>query len=345
MLLGPGGDGCAARAGARGRALGVCLGGARADGRHLRLPPAPPAPTDAASSRVSFAYLGVSPQNISLDADSRRHQVWPASLWRAEPGLTARGSPQDGPVLDGVIPLRRRLGSGLLTRATCRGWRTPLMARSLGHREPASDRASRRRRRLVLQRRRPGGSFARASARQAETDFDGHARVAAGHGSSRPPISPRRCSRRSMCCRAARRSRRCCAAARTGRGLRGGERGGAGVRAAARPPGAGAAAEGREGGGRGPETGWIFITTFLLGYLDALPPERREAVLRAAAAEAAPIAARHRNWGEVHRLRAAHWLVNAPLVGRRSCSAPIRLADRGKRLRRAATGWCPARTR
>jgi penicillin G amidase len=75
--------------------------------------------------------------------------------------------------------------------------------------------------------------------------------------------------------------------------------------------------EGREGGGRGPETGWNFITTFLLRDLDALPPERREAVLRAAAAEAAPIAARHRNWGEVHRLRAAHWLVNAPLVGRR----------------------------
>ncbi len=74
--------------------------------------------------------------------------------------------------------------------------------------------------------------------------------------------------------------------------------------------------EGREGG-RGPETGWNFITTFLLRDLDALPPERREAVLRAAAAEAAPVAARHRNWGQVHRLRAAHWLVNAPVVGRR----------------------------
>ena len=74
--------------------------------------------------------------------------------------------------------------------------------------------------------------------------------------------------------------------------------------------------EGREGG-RGAETGWNFVTTFLLRDLDALPPERREAVLRAAAAEAAPLAARHRNWGEVHRLRAAHWLVNAPVVGRR----------------------------
>jgi penicillin G amidase len=75
--------------------------------------------------------------------------------------------------------------------------------------------------------------------------------------------------------------------------------------------------EGRDGAGRGPETGWNFITAFLLRDLDALPPDRREAVLRAAAAEAAPIAARHRNWGEVHRLRAAHWLVNAPVVGSR----------------------------
>ncbi|WP_204623521.1 penicillin acylase family protein [Crenalkalicoccus roseus] len=73
--------------------------------------------------------------------------------------------------------------------------------------------------------------------------------------------------------------------------------------------------EGR--GGRGPETGWNFITTFLLRDLDALPPARREAVLRQAVAEAAPLAARHRDWGEVHRLRAAHWLVNLPLLGRR----------------------------
>ena len=75
--------------------------------------------------------------------------------------------------------------------------------------------------------------------------------------------------------------------------------------------------EGRTGGGRGPETGWNFITTFLLRDLDALPPERREAVLRQAAAEAAPLADRWRSWGEVHRLRAAHWLVNLPVLGRR----------------------------
>jgi penicillin amidase len=72
-----------------------------------------------------------------------------------------------------------------------------------------------------------------------------------------------------------------------------------------------------EGGrGRGPESGWNFLTTFLLRDLDALPPARREAVLRAAVAAAAPDAARYRDWGEVHRLRVAHWLVNLPLLGR-----------------------------
>ncbi|WP_207802998.1 penicillin acylase family protein [Roseicella frigidaeris] len=71
-----------------------------------------------------------------------------------------------------------------------------------------------------------------------------------------------------------------------------------------------------EAGGRGPETSWNFLTTFLLRDLDALPPARREAVLRAAVAGAAPLAARHRDWGSVHRMRAAHWLVNLPLLGR-----------------------------
>lgn len=71
-----------------------------------------------------------------------------------------------------------------------------------------------------------------------------------------------------------------------------------------------------EGGGRGPETGWNFLTTFLLRDLDALPPPRREAVLRAAVAEATPLASRYGTWGEVHRLRAAHWLVNLPVLGR-----------------------------
>ena len=72
--------------------------------------------------------------------------------------------------------------------------------------------------------------------------------------------------------------------------------------------------EGRSG--RGPETGWNFITTFLLRDLDARPAPQREAILRAAIAAAAPDAARWRVWGDVHHARAAHWLVNLPVLGR-----------------------------
>ncbi|WP_376091637.1 penicillin acylase family protein [Roseomonas sp. CCTCC AB2023176] len=74
--------------------------------------------------------------------------------------------------------------------------------------------------------------------------------------------------------------------------------------------------EGRTGG-RGPETGWNFLTAFTLRDLDAMPPARREAVLREAVAEAAGPAREFRTWGEVHRLRAAHWLVNLPVIGDR----------------------------
>lgn len=64
-----------------------------------------------------------------------------------------------------------------------------------------------------------------------------------------------------------------------------------------------------------PEGSWGSISTFLLRDLDALP--QRDAVLRAAATEAAPLLARYGSWGAVHRARAAHWLVNLPLLGRR----------------------------
>jgi penicillin amidase len=76
-------------------------------------------------------------------------------------------------------------------------------------------------------------------------------------------------------------------------------------------------AEGRSLAQRGPETGWNFITTFLLRDLDALEPARREAVLRQAAREAASLGANSSSWGEAHRLRAAHWLVNLPVLGGR----------------------------
>jgi len=75
--------------------------------------------------------------------------------------------------------------------------------------------------------------------------------------------------------------------------------------------------EGRPGGARGPETGWNFLTTFLLRDLDTRPPAAREAILREAVAAAAPLAAKYRVWGDIHRQRAAHILVNIPVLGRR----------------------------
>ncbi len=70
------------------------------------------------------------------------------------------------------------------------------------------------------------------------------------------------------------------------------------------------------GNPRGAESQWNFMTTFLLRDLDALPEPRRAEVLRRAATAAEADLARFADWGEAHRLRAAHWLVNLPLLGR-----------------------------
>ncbi|WP_237216173.1 penicillin acylase family protein, partial [Falsiroseomonas oryziterrae] len=70
------------------------------------------------------------------------------------------------------------------------------------------------------------------------------------------------------------------------------------------------------GNPRGAETQWNFLTAFLLRDLDALPAGRREQVLREAATAAQADLDRIGNWGEMHRLRAAHWLVNLPVLGR-----------------------------
>ena len=64
-----------------------------------------------------------------------------------------------------------------------------------------------------------------------------------------------------------------------------------------------------------PETGWGALTTFLLRDLDSLP--NRDTLLREAATRAAPLAAQWTTWGDLHRLRTAHWLVNLPVLGRR----------------------------
>ncbi|MCU0886966.1 MAG: penicillin acylase family protein [Rubritepida sp.] len=76
-------------------------------------------------------------------------------------------------------------------------------------------------------------------------------------------------------------------------------------------------AEDRASAPRGPETGWNFLTAFLLRDLDALDPARRAALLRNAAREAAGLAPAAAVWGDWHRLRAAHWLVNLPVLGGR----------------------------
>lgn len=60
---------------------------------------------------------------------------------------------------------------------------------------------------------------------------------------------------------------------------------------------------------------WGSITTFLLRDLDALPAETATGLLRQAAAQAAPIAARYRQWGDIHRIRAGYALALLPVVG------------------------------
>jgi penicillin amidase len=60
---------------------------------------------------------------------------------------------------------------------------------------------------------------------------------------------------------------------------------------------------------------WQHITRFFIADLDALPAARRREVLAAALPAAAKDAARFATWGDMHRLRAAHLLVNAPLIG------------------------------
>jgi penicillin amidase len=70
------------------------------------------------------------------------------------------------------------------------------------------------------------------------------------------------------------------------------------------------------GNPRGAETQWNFLTAFLLRDLDTLEPARREAVLRQSALAAQADHDRLGTWGELHRLRASHWLVNLPVLGR-----------------------------
>lgn len=61
---------------------------------------------------------------------------------------------------------------------------------------------------------------------------------------------------------------------------------------------------------------WNFLVVFLERDLAAMGDERREEALREAVAAAAGDADNFPTWGDMHRLRAAHPLVHAPLLGR-----------------------------
>lgn len=60
---------------------------------------------------------------------------------------------------------------------------------------------------------------------------------------------------------------------------------------------------------------WSQIASYLLRDLDALPPARRASILREAAGTAAAGMDRFAAWGEMHRLRLAHFLAQVPVIG------------------------------
>jgi penicillin amidase len=60
---------------------------------------------------------------------------------------------------------------------------------------------------------------------------------------------------------------------------------------------------------------WSQIEAYLLHDLDALPAAARRRALRRAAAEAAKGLRRFSAWGEMHRLRLAHFLAHLPVLG------------------------------
>jgi penicillin amidase len=62
---------------------------------------------------------------------------------------------------------------------------------------------------------------------------------------------------------------------------------------------------------------WALLGDCLMTDLQSLPAERRAALLRTGVAHAARDAARYRSWGEMHRLRVAHFLSVLPVIGSR----------------------------
>jgi penicillin G amidase len=60
---------------------------------------------------------------------------------------------------------------------------------------------------------------------------------------------------------------------------------------------------------------WSQILSYLVRDLDALPAARRAELLRAAAAKAAAGMDRFPAWGDMHRLKIAHFLAQVPVIG------------------------------
>jgi hypothetical protein len=60
---------------------------------------------------------------------------------------------------------------------------------------------------------------------------------------------------------------------------------------------------------------WSHILSYLLRDIAPLPADRRHAILAEAAAKAARNMERYARWGDMHRLRIAHFLAQVPVIG------------------------------
>ena len=58
------------------------------------------------------------------------------------------------------------------------------------------------------------------------------------------------------------------------------------------------------------------LKRFLVGDIEALPPEHRRGILVAAVRSAAADSARFPTWGDMHRIRVQHWFAALPVLGR-----------------------------
>jgi penicillin amidase len=62
---------------------------------------------------------------------------------------------------------------------------------------------------------------------------------------------------------------------------------------------------------------WSWLSHYLVSDLQSMHPERRASMLRECIARAARDSARYATWGEMHRLRLAHFLSQLPVIGSR----------------------------